>query len=179
MTTRAYTAMAVKRMADCDMAVCGLLNGIARRRGVKSFFVLVGRLGDGWCWYALLVVLPLLYGQKGVASSFLLVRIGVLNYLLYKVIKELTGRPRPCAVDARISLGAAPLDQYSFPSGHTMHAVAFTVAAAAQHGELGCLLAPFAALVALSRMVLGLHYPTDVIAGGAIGALTACWMLNF
>jgi membrane-associated phospholipid phosphatase len=32
--------------------------------------------------------------------------------------------------------------------------------------------------VALSRMILGLHYPTDVIAGGVIGALTASWMIG-
>ena len=177
MTARAYTAITVKRVTDCDIAICGLLNKTSQRRGVRNFFSLISRLGDGWCWYTLMILLPILYGERGVASSLLMIRLGALNYLLYKIIKELTGRPRPCAVDAGIALGAVPLDQYSFPSGHTMHAIAFSIAVATQHGELAWLLVPFAALVALSRMILGLHYPTDVIAGGAIGALTASWMI--
>jgi undecaprenyl-diphosphatase len=178
MTARAYTEIAVKRVAACDMAVCGLLNGASRRPAVRNLFAAVSRLGDGWFWYGLMILLPLLYGQSGVTASLLMLRVGILNYIIYKIVKELTGRHRPCAVDSAIAVGAAPLDQYSFPSGHTMHAVAFTLAATAQHGELAWMLVPFAALVALSRMILGLHYPTDVIAGGVIGALTASWMIG-
>ena len=178
MTARAYTVLAVKRVAACDMAVCGLLNGISRRRSVKNFFAAVSRLGDGWFWYGLMILLPLIYGESGVAASLLMLRVGVLNYIIYKIVKELTGRPRPCAVHSGIAVGTAPLDQYSFPSGHTMHAVAFSLVAIAQHGELAWMLVPFAGCVALSRMILGLHYPTDVIAGGVIGALTASWMIG-
>jgi undecaprenyl-diphosphatase len=65
------------------------------------------------------------------------------------------------------------LDQFSFPSGHTMHAVGFSIVALSYHPELFWLLVPFAALVALSRPILGLHYPSDVVAGAALGALIA------
>jgi|SRR5689334_14284258 len=177
MTARAYTAVAFKRVADCDLALCGALNTISRRARVRRFFVLVSRLGDGPFWYIWMLLLPLLYGSNGMASSLLMLKLGVLNYVIYKIIKQSTGRARPCAVAAGIEVGAAPLDQYSFPSGHTMHAVAFSIAAVSHHGELAILLVPFAALVALSRMILGLHYPTDVIAGAAIGTLTATWMI--
>jgi undecaprenyl-diphosphatase len=69
--------------------------------------------------------------------------------------------------------GTPALDRYSFPSGHTLHAVSFTILATASFPQLTWLLAPFATLVAASRVVLGLHYPTDVAAGALIGALLA------
>jgi len=175
MTARAYTAVAVSEWRIAISRFCGALNAVSRREPIKRFFVLVSR--DGPLWYILMMLLPLLYGSAGAASSLLMVKLGVVNYIIYKIIKQSTGRARPCALGAGITVGAAPLDQYSFPSGHTMHAVAFSIAAVAHPGELAILLVPFAALVALSRMVLGLHYPTDVIAGAAIGASTASWMI--
>lgn len=69
-----------------------------------------------------------------------------------------------------ISLAAAPLDRYSFPSGHTLHAVSFAWQASMHFPELGWALIPLAALIAASRVVLGLHYPTDVLVGAVIVA---------
>jgi undecaprenyl-diphosphatase len=127
---------------------------------------------------ALILTLPLVYGETGLMTSLSLIKVGVVNLALYKVIKSLTGRPRPCAVSASITLGTAPLDQYSFPSGHTMHAVAFSMVATAHHAELTWLLVPLSSLIALSRVLLGLHYPTDVIAGGIIGGYVASILLS-
>lgn len=53
----------------------------------------------------------------------------------------------------------APLDEFSFPSGHTLHAVAFSLVAMAHYPVLAWALVPFTASVAVSRVVLGLHYP--------------------
>lgn len=93
--------------------------------------------------------------------------------MLYRWLKAKTSRPRPYQVNRAITCNARPLDQFSFPSGHTLHAVAFTTIAIAYYPQLALLLIPFAFLVALSRMVLGLHYPSDVLAGAAIGAAIA------
>ena len=68
-----------------------------------------------------------------------------------------------------------PLDVFSFPSGHTLHAVAFTIIACAFFPALAWYLLPFTLLVAGSRVVLGLHYPSDVLAGAAIGGVCA-WL---
>ena len=64
------------------------------------------------------------------------------------------------------------LDRFSFPSGHTLHAVAFSLVACAYYPGLGASLAVHVA-DRLSRVALGLHYPSDVIAGGALGAIIA------
>jgi undecaprenyl-diphosphatase len=89
---------------------------------------------------------------------------------IYTLLKARIGRERPYAVYAeRIFCAMPPLDRYSFPSGHTLHAVCFTGIACAYLPALAWVLVPFALLVALSRLVLGLHYPTDVLAGALIG----------
>jgi undecaprenyl-diphosphatase len=91
--------------------------------------------------------------------------------VVYKLLKRGTLRPRPYQVQASIAQGASPLDTFSFPSGHTLHAVGFSVVALAYYPSLAALLVPFALLTAGSRVVLGLHYPSDVLAGAALGAL--------
>jgi undecaprenyl-diphosphatase len=145
---------------------------------MKRFFVWISDLGDGKVWYAVILTLPFLYGNDGIATSWNMVQVAVVNLVLYKVIKQATGRARPCAISPNISVGTAPLDEYSFPSGHTMHAVAFSFVITAHHAELAWGLVPLSSLIALSRIVLGLHYPTDVIAGGLIGGYVAVLMMS-
>ena len=99
--------------------------------------------------------------------------VGATGVLAYKWLKSRTSRPRPYQVKAAIHRGADPLDNFSFPSGHTLHAASFSILAIAYFPATAYLVLPFAALVAASRLVLGLHYPTDVLAGAAIGAALA------
>ena len=100
---------------------------------------------------------------------------------MYKLLKRWTRRPRPFASDVRIRAWIAPLDEFSFPSGHTLHAVAFSIVAVAHYPLLAVVLLPFTACVALSRVVLGLHYPSDVLAAIGIGSTLAAmslWMAS-
>jgi undecaprenyl-diphosphatase len=82
-------------------------------------------------------------------------------------------RPRPYEVHQDIWLTGRPLDRFSFPSGHTLHAVAFCSVGLTYYPELAWLLLPFTLMVGMSRVILGLHYPSDVIAGAAIGGAIA------
>jgi undecaprenyl-diphosphatase len=96
--------------------------------------------------------------------------VGMVCTAAYKMVKTSTSRPRPYQSLRHIEAGAPPLDAYSFPSGHTLHAVAFTLVALAYWPWLAPLLVPFTLLTAASRVALGLHYPSDVLAGASLGA---------
>lgn len=166
-----YTAF--KRMESRELALCELCNRACRHRMVKRFFVGVSRLGNGVFWYSLMILLPLWYGMQALQTSLHMFFVGLIGLALYKYLKSHLVRQRPYILHGGITLGAAPLDLYSFPSGHTLHAVAFTTVALVYYPQLAWLLIPFAGLVAMSRVILGLHYPSDVVVGAAIGALLA------
>ncbi|MBL8460676.1 MAG: phosphatase PAP2 family protein [Zoogloea sp.] len=92
---------------------------------------------------------------------------------IYKLLKMHTLRPRPFEVVTDVVCAGCPLDKFSFPSGHTLHAVSFSLILAHHFPALALPVYGFALLVAVSRPVLGLHYPSDVLAGAAIGACLA------
>jgi membrane-associated phospholipid phosphatase len=90
-------------------------------------------------------------------------------HLVSMGVKRLVRRPRPAHVEPRVRTAG----RHSFPSSHATSAVAAAVA----YGTLGAYSAyaipPLAAAMCVSRLVVGVHYPTDVAAGAALGALTA------
>lgn len=96
-----------------------------------------------------------------------------LSHLLAVVIKKRFQRTRPYEAlqDARISIH--PLKDYSFPSGHTTAAFSTFIPFLFAAPGLAQVLLPLAIIVGLSRIYLGVHYPSDVLAGGLVGAATA------
>lgn len=132
----------------------------------------ISRLGNGPLWALLLAALAAAPGP-GRACALQLAAVTLAGLALYKALKFGACRPRPYVRIAGLRLCTAPLDEHSFPSGHTLHAVAFAVVITAHFPVLGLALIPFAVLTALVRVVLGLHYPSDVAAGIGIGAMLA------
>ena len=163
----------VQRMAAMDLALCQRLNRACGYTLVRQCFAVISWLGDGKFWYALMVLLPIAFGLPGLEVSVHMALCCMLGVTSYKLIKRATHRPRPYMAHDDIVLGTAPLDQFSFPSGHTLHAVMFTIIIVSAFPVLGWVLLPFTMLVACSRVVLGLHYPTDVLLGAIIGVLLA------
>jgi undecaprenyl-diphosphatase len=164
----------LNQLNDLEAPLCRAFSRHGETLETQRFFAAVSRLGDGMFWYLLMLLLPVLYGRSGVDAAVHMLAVGFVSLLAYKLLKHLTGRRRPCDQFVDVRRHAPMLDLYSFPSGHTMHAVGFTAVLLAYFPDLGLLITPFVFLVASSRVVLGLHYPSDVIVGAVIGG-TVAW----
>lgn len=166
-------ASRLNQISQWEHSWCEPFNRISHYLLVRWLFRAVSRLGNGIFWYSLMLALPLVYGPAAWQAVIHMIVAGLTCTAIYKWLKSGTERPRPFQLNHNLYISTHPLDQYSFPSGHTLHATAFSIVLLNYYPELAWLIAPFTALVALSRLVLGLHYPTDVLAGAAIGTLVS------
>jgi undecaprenyl-diphosphatase len=169
----------LQQIKTWDMELCAFCNRQSRYLSIRSLFRLASRLGDGVFWYTLMAALLLSYRGEALTAVLHMLAVGLIGTVIYKLIKGKTLRPRPFNVYPAIVCVGKTLDQFSFPSGHTMHAVGFSIVAVSYFPALFWLVVPFAILVALSRPILGLHYPSDVLAGAALGAVIATTSLLF
>ncbi len=161
------------QLNDREIPLCLLFNRINHFRPISRFFAAISRLGNGVFWYVLLLMLPVIYGWSAVTVSLHMGLVGLIGVMIYKSLKTSTSRIRPYAHHDDIFQNVAALDQFSFPSGHTLHAVSFTGVLLHYYPEWAALLIPFTVLIALSRVILGLHYPSDVLMGALLGASLA------
>ena len=165
------------KMLDLDLKGCLYLNNLSHTQSIAICFKSISRLGDGGFWYTMLALIWLQMGLAYVIQLIYVVVAGSLGTAIYKFLKHKTVRPRPYQVHQVIVMGERPLDHFSFPSGHTLHAVMATIVFGYIQPSLLFIMLPFTVLVAASRMILGLHYPSDVLVGAAIGAVVAVTLI--
>lgn len=172
-------AALIDYLDNLEIGLCRRINQFGRFSSLRQFFALVSKLGDWYFWVAMGAVLFALRGVSVLPDIAVMLATFGVGLVLYRFLKTRLVRERPFVNDRGILCGTAPLDRYSFPSGHTLHAVCFAIMLPHAEPVLGLIVLPFAVLVAISRVVLGLHYPTDVLVGSAIGAALGCAALTF
>lgn len=96
-----------------------------------------------------------------------------LSHIIVHFIKKFYCRQRPYKILANVNLCSNPLKDYSFPSGHTTAAFSIAIVFSLHSALLAIILLPIAFLIGLSRMYLGLHYPTDCIIGALLGTISS------
>lgn len=160
------------RSLELDRRCARALHRGAARPRLESFFMLFSHLGDASTWVVVTLALPLLGGAQGTLLALLGLALGALNLLIYWSLKQITRRERPFRQCTDIRECVHAEDLFSFPSGHALHAFAFAMLLSGAYPALAPLVWSFAVLVGLSRVVLGVHYPSDVLAGAAIGVAT-------
>jgi undecaprenyl-diphosphatase len=142
-------------------------------RWVRVWMILATRAGDGWLWVALGLAVLLFGGDdriRAVVSGTTAVAAGVVIFL---ALKKAANRRRPCVFEPHCWATLLPPDQFSFPSGHTITAFAVVVSLSHFYPDLTVGLLFCALSVAASRILLGMHFLSDVMAGAVIGALLA------
>lgn len=159
-------------LLELDGNILLWIQDFVRNDALTVFFRAVTKVGNAGIFWILLTILLLAVKKTryvGANCFFALVFTFLLNNLL---LKNLVGRIRPYEViDGLTPLIDKPIDA-SFPSGHTANgmAVAF-VCLRLLPKKAGIPIFILAVLIAISRLYLGVHYPSDVICGAAIGII--------
>lgn len=156
-----------------------LLSRIAAMRtdGLNVFFKAMTALGDHALLWLLLLAFFVLIRRELRTSVSLTLALGSSAVLTNYVIKLLVLRPRPFVTYLELIALIVPSDEWSFPSAHTATSFAAATAIFSYHKKMGVACYIAAALIAFSRLYLGVHYPSDVCAGVLVGIL--CGIICF
>jgi len=137
----------------------------------------LSKTGDGQLY---LLVIGVLYWHEGIESRCL--QAVLLAFLIerpvYFVLKNSLKRNRPEAALKNFHSIITPSDQFSFPSGHTSAAFMMATLLGYYFPPLIIPLYCWATLVGCSRVVLGVHFPTDILVGALLGICTALFSLG-
>lgn len=135
-----------------------------------AFVRILSKSGDGYMQFMLPSLLLLLDFQSGL-SFFMLVAIAfAIERPIYFILKNTLKRRRPPEVMTNFFSLVTPSDKFSFPSGHTMAAFLLAGLASFYFGSAAYPLYAWASAVGASRVILGVHFPTDILAGACLGS---------
>lgn len=150
---------------------------------LNPIMIFITSLGDkGFIWITISLLL-LCHKKTRKAGVFSLIALTASLFLNNIMIKNLVQRPRPFTQIAELQILIPRPGEFSFPSGHTSSsfASAGVFYRLLDNKKLGIVLLILAFLIGLSRMYIGVHYPTDVLAGGCLGFFISqmvCILLN-
>ncbi len=138
---------------------------------VRMWMLAATRGGDGWLWYGLGIVLALCGGPDRFRAIAAATSASATGIFLFLWLKRYAGRRRPCHIAPHCWATLLPPDQFSFPSGHTITAFAMAISVSAFYPVLLPLMLFVALSIGISRIVLGMHFLSDVVAGAALGTM--------
>lgn len=169
----------VVKLLQWEHGVFKFINGRLHNRFLNFWLYYLTHLGGATftisCSLLLWFVAPAPWGNVAFKS---LVALAV-SHIPVAIAKKLYPRVRPYIKLPGTNTFRNPLTDHSFPSGHTTAIFSVTVPFMAQAPILMVLLLPVAILVGVSRIYLGLHYPSDVLAGATLGSSAALGTVAF
>jgi undecaprenyl-diphosphatase len=145
------------------------LNGLATSQTIADLAIVVTYFGSELILIPFAALLYLLSKTKKLESAFVVVLAVVVSDILLFVLKSVYVRQRPPLVLNGVILPIGPDSGSSFPSGHTTRAFAVASLVSLRMGRKYALLLVLAIGVALSRVIIGVHFPLDVVGGAFLG----------
>lgn len=146
---------------------------------ISNIFIFITSLGDqGRIWIAIGLVFISIkkYRTYGV---ILLITLLITSLIGEGLLKHLIMRPRPFQVNEALNVLITKPTSYSFPSGHSASSVAAATVIFQADKKLGIGAIVLAFLICLSRIIVGVHYPTDVLGGALLGFTLAVIIIKF
>lgn len=167
------TAGKLQRLADMDARLFLALNSVHRHVRLERLIRAISFSGDGYLYLLLAIMLPMMYPTQGVN----LLITGLVAFLIelpvYWTLKNAFKRRRPFRVVQAMAPALNPSDEFSFPSGHTTAAFMMAALIAVFFPALTAIAYLWASLIGLSRIMLRVHFLSDVLAGALLGTLIA------
>ena len=157
-------------IATGDHKLMHKLNKWPAPKWVRLWAIASTRAGDGWLWGLVGLFILLFGGQDrfvalAAAGAAALAGIGI-----FVLTKKVSGRKRPCEIEPHCWAKLLPPDRFSFPSGHTITAFAVALTLGDFYPALLPALLFCAFSIATSRILLGMHFLSDVLAAALLGA---------
>ncbi len=153
-----------------DHRVMRRMNRWKAPRWIRFWMLAATRMGDGWLWYCLAAILLLGGGANRYAAVGAAGSAAIAGVFLFKALKHISHRERPCQFEPHCWSKVLPPDQFSFPSGHTMTAFSVALVVSYFYPSLEGPLYFLAISIGVSRIVLGMHFLSDVLAGAVLGS---------
>ena len=138
-------------------------------RWIRLWMVCATRGGDGWLWYLMGLAILFFGGDPRFGAVGAAAISAALGIVLFLWLKRLAGRRRPCHLEPHCWATLLPPDQFSFPSGHSITAFAVATPLSLVYPSLALGLIFCALSIAVSRILLGMHFLSDVVAGCILG----------
>ncbi|MCC2617616.1 phosphatase PAP2 family protein [Aestuariibacter halophilus] len=137
----------------------------------------VSRTGDGHLYFLIGLALWAFDPLHGALFLYSALIAYALELPLYVVLKKAFKRQRPCDLFKNLHAHITPSDKFSLPSGHT--AAAFLMASQVVHfyPTMAFIAYPWACTIGLSRVLLGVHYPSDIVVGACLGLMISSFSL--
>ncbi len=156
-----------------DVVIFNFINGTLSNPVFDKFFPFITNIQHWIIAYIFLWFILLLNGgKKGkIVAISLIFLIAITDQISSNLLKNFFGRIRPCHVLENINILIGCSKTFSFPSSHAVNNFSVAVFLYKFYPKFKWIFFTIAALMALSRVVVGVHYPSDIFAGAVIGSI--------
>ncbi|MBK7632718.1 MAG: phosphatase PAP2 family protein [Ignavibacteriales bacterium] len=155
-----------------DLSVLYFFNHTISTPFLDKFFSIITNVNNWYITYTILLGISFVKGgtRGKLAVLGVILLIVVTDQTGYRILKEFFARTRPCNVLADVLTPLGCTGSFSFPSNHALNNFAVAMFFYRLFPKLKWILFVIASLIAISRVYLGLHYPSDILGGAIIGS---------